>query len=353
MTTTANALEVILGVDTHLDTHVGVVVDGLGRVLGTLSIPTTADGYQQLWAWAKNFGPLHRAGVEGTGSYGAGLACYLTAQGLRVLEVNRPDRSKRRRRGKSDPTDAENAARAVLAGEACALPKSHAGMVESMRAILVARRSAMKARTQAINQLRGLLVSAPQALREAVLKRKTEECIRHCAQLDAGAAPSQQVGLYRALRLLAERWQYLSEELQQLDQLLEQLVKATAPQLVKHYGVGFYCAATLLVAAGDNPERMHSEAAFAALCGASPLEASSGKVKRHRLNRGGDRQANNALWIITMARMRSEERSKAYVERRTQEGRSYREIQRCLKRYITRELYPLILSSLAGGTEAA
>ena len=346
-------LEVILGVDTHLETHVGVAVDHLGRVVGTMSVPTTTQGYQQLLDWANSLGTLSRAGVEGTGTYGAALAHHLAEHGVTVLEVNRPNRSKRRRRGKSDPTDAENAARAVLAEEARALPKSHTGAVEAMRAILVARRSAIKARTQAINQLRALLVSAPAEIRAVLLKPKAEDCIAGCAQLCLEGQPLVIAGLYRALRLLAERWRHLNEELKQLDAALEQLTRATAPHLVEKFGVGPYTAATLLVAAGDNPERLHNEAAFAALCGASPLEASSGKVTRHRLNRGGDRQANNALWTIAMVRMRNEQRSKSYVERRTSEGRSQKEIQRCLKRYIARELYPLIVSSLQGAMAAA
>lgn len=172
MVTGTNMLEVVLGVDTHLDIHVGVIVNHLGHVLGTLSIPTTAQGYQQLLDWARSFGTLHRAGVEGTGSYGAALAHHLSQQGITVLEVNRPDRSRRRRRGKSDPTDAESAARLVLSQEARALAKSHTGTVEAMRAILVARRSAVKARTQTINQLRSLLVSAPAEIRAVLLKRK-------------------------------------------------------------------------------------------------------------------------------------------------------------------------------------
>jgi len=223
---------VVLGVDTHLDVHVAVVVDALGRVLATESIAPCEAGYQHLFEWASSFGSLAQAGVEGTGTYGAGLANYLAEAGVEVIEVNRPNRLRRRLRGKSDPTDAENAARAVLSGEANAQPKTQAGIVEAIRAVSVA------------------------------------------------------------------------------------------------------------------PDRLRNDAALAALCGVSPLEASSGKVVRHRLNRGGDRRANNALWTITLVRMRSEPRTKAYVARRTQEGRSTKEIQRCLKRYLVRELYPLIVADL-------
>lgn len=339
-------VEVVLGVDTHLDVHVGVVIDPVGRVLGTRSIETCTDGYQALLEWAHSFGFLLRAGIEGTGTYGAGLARHLQEAGIEVLEVNRPDRARRRRRGKNDPTDAENAARAVLSGEASARPKAQSGVVEAMRAVNVARRSAVKARTQTLNQLRGLLVSAPQTLREQLLKPKAAACVAACLALETGDDSMLLQTLKSTLRLLARRWQALTEELHELDAALDRLAQQAAPSLVTRFGVGAQTAATLLVTAGDNPGRLRNDAALAALCGVSPLEASSGKVIRHRLNRGGDRQANNALWTIAMVRMRSEPRTRAYVERRTQEGRSTKEIHRCLKRYIVRELYPLIIKDL-------
>jgi transposase len=338
---------VVLGVDTHLDVHVGVVVDQLGRVQGTRSVAVTCDGYADLLKWARSLGRLERAGLEGTGTYGAGLARFLSDHGVQVIEVNRPDRARRRRRGKNDPTDAESAARAVLAGDAAATPKTKLGLVEAMRTVNVARRSAVKAKTQAANQLRGLLVSAPAMLRETLLKVKTEECVAACSAIDEQDDSPAVAALKSTLRLLAGRWAALHAELRQLDAALKRLTSRAAPRLTAQFGVGPQTAATLLVTAGDNPQRLHSEAALAALCGVSPLEASSGKVSRHRLNRGGVRQANNALWTISMTRMRSDDRTKAYVERRTREGRTSKEIQRCLKRYIVRELYPLILADLA------
>jgi transposase len=339
---------IVLGVDTHLDVHVGVVVDQLGRVQGTRSIAVTSDGYAELLSWARGLGILARAGLEGTGTYGAGLARFLSSHGVQVIEVNRPDRARRRRRGKNDPTDAESAARAVLAGDAVATPKSQCGLVEAMRAVAVARRSAVKAKTQAVNQLRGLLVSAPALLRETLLKAKTEDCVTACSAIEDQDDGPAVAALKSTLRLLARRWwTALHAELGTLDAALARLTRRAAPRLTAQFGVGPQTAATLLVTAGDNPQRLHSEAALAALCGVSPLEASSGKVLRHRLNRGGVRQANNALWTISMVRMRSDERTKAYVERRTREGRTPKEIQRCLKRYIVRELYPLILADLA------
>lgn len=244
---------------------------------------------------------------------------------IEVLEVNRPDRAARRSRGKSDTTDAENAARAVLAGKATAIPKDQSGAAEAMRAVSVARRSAVKAKTQAINQLRALLVSAPQDIRERLLKTKTAECIAHCARLRSlGATPMLQA-LTTTLRLLAKRYLSLTEELSTLDALLEQLTLKHARRLRERFGVGPQTAAVLVAVAGDNPERLKSDAALAALCGTSPLQASSGKTVRHRLNRGGDRAANNALWTIAMVRMRSDPRTRAYVERRTKEGMSNKE----------------------------
>lgn len=345
--------EVILGVDTHLDAHVGAVISETGKLLGTLSVSTDTSGYFKLLAWANSFGRLRRAGVEGTGTYGAGLARVLRDHEIDVLEVNRPDRAARRSRGKSDPTDAENAARAVLSGKATAVPKEQSGAAEAMRAISVARRSAVKAKTQAINQLRALLVSAPQDIRERLLKVNTAECVANCARLRSlGDTPLLQT-LTTTLRLLAKRWLALAEELSTFDGMLDRLTRQHAKRLRERFGVGPQTAAVLVAVAGDNPERLKSEAALAALCGTNPLQASSGKTVRHRLNRGGDRSANNALWTIAMVRMRSDPRTKAYVERRSKEGMSNKEIHRCLKRYIVRELYPLILADLADSTRTS
>jgi transposase len=345
--------EVILGVDTHLDTHVAAVISHAGRLLGTLATPANAAGYLKLLAWARSFGNLQQAGVEGTGTYGAGLARLLREQGLTVLEVNRPDRAKRRLQGKSDPTDAESAARAVLSGSATAIPKPQSGVAEAMRTISVARRSAVKAKTQTINQLRALLISAPQDIRERLWKVKPEHCVEACARLRSlGDTPVLQM-LTTTLRLLAKRWLMLAAELKELDVTLDRLTGSSCTRLREQFGVGPQTAATLIAVAGDNPERLRSEAALAALCGASPLQASSGKTTRHRLNRGGDRSANNALWTIAMVRMRSEPRTRAYVERRTAEGMSQKEIHRCLKRYIVRELYPLILADLAEAAQVS
>ena len=341
-----NQDEIILGVETHLDKHVGAVISAAGKLIATQSVETTSAGYLQLLAWARSLGELRRAGIEGTATYGAGLTRVLRDNNIDVFEINRPDRATRRLRGKADPTDAESAACAVLSGRATAIPKKQAGAAYAMRAVSVARRSAVKARTQAINQLRGILVSAPQEIRERLLHTKTEACVSACARIRSlGKTPLLQ-SLTTTLRLLAKRWLALAAEIKLLDTQLEHLTNNHAPRLRKEFGVGAQTAAVLVCVAGDNPDRIKSEAALAALCGVSPLQASSGKTTRHRLNRGGDRAANNALWTIAMVRMRSDARTQAYVARRTAQGLSPKEIQRCLKRYIVRALYPLILADL-------
>ncbi len=288
--------EVILGVDTHLDTHVGVVINHQGKVIGTLtSISTNKAGYLKLLAWARSLGNIRRAGVEGTGTYGAGLTRLLREQDIEVWEINRPDRAKRRLQGKSDPTDAESAARTVLSGNATAIPKSQSGVAEALRVLSVARRSAVKARTQTINQLRSLLVGAPDDLRERLWRSKPEQCVTCCVRLRKVEGSVMLKTLTATLRLLAKRWLMLSAELKELDTTLDHLTNQSAKRLRNQFEVGPQTAATLIAVAGDNPERLKNEAALAALCGASPLQASSGKTIRHRLNRGGNRSANNAL----------------------------------------------------------
>jgi transposase len=340
--------EVILGVDTHLDFHVAVAVDHLGRRLGESSVPTTAKGYEGLLCWAEGFGPLRCAGIEGTSSYGAGLARHLRTRGIEVLEVERPKRrqtSSRRHVEKSDPSDAERAARAVLADETSGVPKSGDGRVEMIRALRAARRSAMKARTQAANQLQGLRVTAPEELLNRLRALSTKELVAVAARFRIGDDPRDVPSATKfALRSVARRYEALSGEIAELDVQLDRLVAQVAPELVSLAGIGTDHAATLLIVAGDNPRRLRSEASFASLCGVSPIEASSGKVVRHRLNHGGNREANRALYMICLARMRRDRRTQEYVARRTTEGKSKREIIRCLKRYVAREVYRVLIS---------
>ncbi len=243
--------EFILGVDTHLDVHVGVVIDAVGGVKGTLSIKTNPSGYEKLLIWARSFGRLDRAGIEGTGSYGAGLTRFLEEEGI---AINRPNCSRRRLRGKSDPSDAESAARSVLTNDATGVPKARSGMDEALRTLSVERCGAVKAKTQAVNQLRALLISAPSDLRELVPKVKTEHCVAACAALqEDGENNAVIASLKTALGLLARRWNALHEELRELDKQLARLTKLAAPRILGRFGVGPQTAATLLIAASDNP----------------------------------------------------------------------------------------------------
>jgi transposase len=338
---------VTVGIDSHKDIHVAAAVDQVGRIVGTTAAPTTVRGYAQLERWARGLGPVERFGVEGTGSYAAGLARWLVGRGYRVVEVNRPDRQKRRRRGKSDPVDAEAAARAALAGEDVATPKAANGTVEMVRALRVARRSAVKARTQAANQLDSLVVTAPDELRCQLRGLAPDRLVEVAAALRPAELTCPVAATKLALRELARRHQALGAEIDRLDTALAKLAPKVAPALLARRGVGTQVAGALLITAGDNPGRLRSEAAFAMLCGSSPIQASSGKTVRHRLNRGGDRQANNALWVIATCRMACDQRTKDYVERRTKEGKSKKEIIRCLKRYIAREVYRDLRAAVA------
>jgi transposase len=340
--------DVVLGVDTHLDFHVAVAVDRLGRRLGAVKVTTTAEGYERVVRWAEGFGPVRCAGIEGTGSYGAGLARHLKDAGIAVVEVERPKRRHLRRRGKSDPIDAEAAARTVLAGQAAGEPKSGDGRAEMIRTLRSARQSAVKARSQAANQLQSFTVTAPEELRHRLRGLSTKELVAVAARFRPGNDPEDVEAATRfAMRSVARRHRALSEEIAELDAHLHRLVAEGAPGLISLPAIGTHHAATLLVLAGDNPERLRSEASFASLCGVSPVEASSGKVVRHRLNRGGNRDANRALHMICVVRMGSDERTRRYVARRTAEGKSKWEIMRCLKRYIAREVYRVLLSPAA------
>ncbi|GAA1123780.1 IS110 family transposase [Kitasatospora arboriphila] len=339
--------EIVLGVDTHKDVHVAAVVTAAGAFMGSRSFPATADGYRSLLDWARTSGRLDRAGVECTGSYGAALGRHLRAQGVTVVEVNQPDKATRRRRGKNDTIDAEAAARAVITGRATADAKAGDGPVEMLRLFEIAKNSATKSRAQAINQLKAVLVATSPCLRESLAGLSNPKLIRACTELD-DSAPDTTGAAAHTLKLLARRIQHLTEEIDDLTTRITQVIARHNPQLLECYGVGPDTAATLLVAAGDNPERLHTEASFAALCGVSPVEASSGKTQRRRLNRGGDRQANSALYTIVLARLRWDARTRGYIDRRVSEGKTRREALRCLKRYIAREIHRLITRFDAG-----
>lgn len=334
-----NTGRVTIGVDTHLDSHVAVALDGVGRVLAQASFAADPAGYRSLLRWSTSLGEVAAFGVEGTGCYGAGLARTLHQAGQHVVEVDRPDRRTRRSRGKSDPVDAEAAARAVLAGTALGTPKTRDGDVEAIRALRVARRSAVRTRIQVANQIHALVISAPEALRESLRGLSPRALIDTAAALRPGPDLDPTSATKHALRQLARRHHDLNNDIAMLDELLGRLVPQACPELLQIFGVGIDVAGTLLVTAGDNPGRLHSDPAFASLCGVAPLPATSGKTTaRHRLNRGGDRHANAALYRIVLCRLRYDPATRAYVERRTKEGLTKPEIIRCLKRYVAREV---------------
>jgi transposase len=333
------------GVDTHGDVHVAAVLDSAtGRLLETESFPTTLPGYAALLEWFGGFGELEQIGVESTGSYGAGLTRFLQAEGVTVIEVDRPDRKARRLEGKTDTVDAAAAARAVLSGRASSIPKSRNGAVEAIRAIEVVYHGAVKDRTRAINQFKSLLVSAPQPLRDKLRGLRFTAQLTRAKRFGDTTGDLVEIETRRALKELARTIAFLDDQASRLETRINELTSEASPALMGLQGVGPHVAAQLLAAAGDNPDRMGSEAAFAKLCGVCPISASSGKTSRHRLNRGGDRRANNALFVIVLVRMRYDPATRAYVARRTTEGKSGKEIMRCLKRFVAREVYQAIVN---------
>lgn len=335
---------VIGGVDTHKDLHVAAVVDQNNCVLGSEFFATTRQEYRQLLAWMASFGTVKRIGVECTGSYGAGLLRYLQSAGVDVLEVTAPDKMERRRRGKSDTIDAESAAHAAFSLIRTVTPKTRGGMIEALRVLKVCRKTAVAARRTALQMIQMNIVSAPDELRDQIRSLTRMQLIRTRASWrpDVTAYRNVQDAYRIALKSLARRYLELHDEIADLDVMLASIVDELAPELIKRNSVGYECASQLLITAGDNPLRLHSEAGFAALCGVSPVPASSGKKNRHRLNRGGDRAANSALHIIAIGRLRTDTKTQEYIGKRVAEGHSKMEALRCLKRYISREVYTLL-----------
>lgn len=335
---------IIVGVDTHKHVHVAVAISRLGTRLGECSAPANRAGYAALLTWARGLGTVDAFAVEGTGSYGAGLASFLRRQAVRVVEVSHCDRRKRRTDGKNDTLDAESAARSVLAGTATAIPKTADGTAEMVRQLKVARDTAVKARSAAMIALKTLIVNAPDELREELEPLGDRLLIERCAQLVPGQLRTPAATAEHALRALALRWRMLSAEITEHDTLLDALTAEAVPTLRSAFGIGPDGAAEMLIVAGDNPTRIRSDAAFAKLCGACPIPASSGLTHRHRLFRGGHRQANAALYRIVIVRLRWHQPTIDYVARRTAEGLSKKDIIRCLKRFVAREVYRALLA---------
>jgi transposase len=327
------------GVDTHLEVHVAAALDERGGLLGTASFATTPTGYRELVEWFTSLGTVMLIGVEGTGSYGAGLTRHLQDLGIAVVEVDRPNRQRRRQVGKSDTHDAISAARAAFAGDALGAPKQRDGNVEAIRVLRLARSSAKRDRTRALNQMRALVTTAPDELRSQLRGLSIPRLVRAAAGFRPAGRTDVMNANRVALKTLARRVLELDDEIEMLDELLAPLVTQIAPAMLARVGVGTDTAGALLVAAGENSSRIRNERSFARLCGAAPLDASTGKQQRHRLNRGGDRQANSALWRIVITRLSYDPATRRYLQRRCAEGKTKTEAIRCLKRYIARELY--------------
>jgi transposase len=333
---------VVGGVDTHRDSNVAAVIDMNGGLLGVESFATTAAGHRCLSSWMCGFGTIERVGIEGTGSYGAGLARHLSSVGVAVIEVDRPNRQKRRQHGKSDQLDAIEAARGALSGRCEGRAKSADAHAEALRALLVAKRSARATRIRTIVQLRHLMFTAPDELRARLGVLSAAQLVNEAARLRPRAGGDVATyGTKTVAVLLARRVHALDMELAALDEQIEALVKAAAPAMLNIFGVGADTAAVLLVAAGDNPQRITTEAKWAMLCGIAPVPAMTGKIdNRYRLNSGGNRHANNAIWRIVITRLgQHEPRTVAYMQRRLAEGKSKRYIIRSLKRYVARETF--------------
>lgn len=337
---------VVIGADTHLDTVHLAVLTATGQPVADAEFPTRPAGYYLAVKWAQSFGVVLRAGVEGTSSYGAGLTRALQEAGIEVAEINRSDRAGRRRQGKSDPLDAYAAARAALAGHGLAVPKDE--HTTALRALLTARRGAVKARTAAINQIKSLLITAPADLRERYRRHTTTTLIRALARCRPTAHDDPTtVAVLTGCKTLAQRILFLEDQDRVVTAELDRVVTTINPGLRAAYGVGPDTAAQLIITAGTNPHRLRNEAAFAMLCGTAPIPASSGKTNRHRLSRGGDRAANNALYRIALVRMSSDERTRDYVKVQLAKGRSKLDILRLLKRAIAREVFRLLTQPCA------
>jgi transposase len=338
----ADQVDAVIGVDTHKLTHTAAVVTPTGGLVADVTIPTDAFGAKRVLAFAREHAPGRRVwAIEGSGSYGSGLTTFLLEQGEWVVEIDRPARPARRNGAKSDELDALRAAREALSREHLAQPRRR-GDREAIRVLVCTREGAVLTRTRAITHLHGLVVNAPEGIRNQLRKLSTDELLERCARLRT--APSQSVEhrtTITALRSTARRALACEAEAGDLESALEVIVARVAPELLARPGVGVMSAARILNA-WSHPGRIRTEAAFAQLAGVAPIPASSGQTVRHRLNRSGDRQLNRAMHTIVLSRLQHDAETRAYAERRRAEGRTDREIKRCLKRFIAREVFRLL-----------
>ena len=332
------------GVDTHMDTHTLAILSRQGQVISTATFPTNRQGYINLINHLKEAGEVPIVGVEGTNSYGAGLTRALRGAGYEVKEVLRPTRQVRRLHGKSDPLDAVEAARSLLSNHGISEAKDSSTPAESLRCLLLSRVQLVRMATNMINTITALLVTAPEEVRAKYRNLSPKKLAEHLAASRPKQEPldTPEIAVMHALRHLAKVRLDVQERALQLEMQMHEILQQHYPQILNIYGVGTIVATQLVVTIGGNPERVRNEAAFASLCGVAPIPASSGRTTRHRLNRGGDRRGNAALHRIALNRLYRDPRTKDYAERRKQEGKSKREIMRCLKRAIAREVFRVL-----------
>lgn len=352
MVTTTSAAEktiIVGGVDTHRDTHHAAVLDLTGRIIADQEFPVTGDGYQQLLDWIASHGIIDRVGIEITGGYGAGLTRHLHAAGVTVVEVNTSDKATRARRGKDDRIDAIEAARKVLSGMATATPKDTTGAIESIRMLSMARGFAVKSRTAAINQLKALIVTAPTPIHDAFTRLRVAKILKLLPEyvIERNELATPEHAVIATMNVFADLIRTFNTQINELDRDLKKLVTATAPTLIQQPQIGPVTAAQLLITAGANINRLPTDAAFARLCGAAPIPVSSGRTTRMRLSRGGDRQANSALYMIIVGRLRRDPETRAYMTRRTADGLTKKDIIRALKRFAARRIYRDLKTDLA------
>jgi transposase len=334
---------IVVGIDTHKTFHVAAAKDAMGHDVAEGRFAASAKGYEELRLWAGELGSVEVFAIEGAGSYGKGLLRHLRAHGEAVLEVGRPNRQHRARQGKSDPADARAAAAAVFAGDALGEPKSSDGVVEMLRTLRLTRESAVRAKSAAVITLQSVLITAPDEVRDPLAGLSARRLVRACAALAEVTRPeTPSDAAVSALGTLARRYEALEAEAKVLDVQIETLVRRCAADLLELPSVGPQIAAALLVTLGDNRSRITTERAFAKLCGVAPIDASSGRQVRHRLNRGGNRQANRALHTMVVLRLRRHQPTRDYMERRLAEGKTKKEVIRCLKRYAAREIFALL-----------
>ena len=343
-----NNTRVIFGADTHKKSHTIAIITETGLELGAKRFPANAKGYRQAWEWACAFGTVLRCGVESTGSYGAGLCSFLKGVGAEVYDVYAPDKKRRRLEGKDDIKDAYQAAQAALSYTRCAQAKDKDEAIEAAINLENAHQLAVRQRTACINALKAAIIKLPDSMRQNLEGKTDADLIKTCAAFRISAAQTDLFsGTKVALRHYAKQIQSLSKEINALDKEIKRYAEALVPNTVGLKGIGHHGSITLLKAAGANIDRLKDDASFSMLCATSPIPASTGDKHHFRLNPGGNRKANCAIHIMAITRIRLFEKTRAFIDKKISEGKTKKDAIRCLKRYLSREVYGSLRADLA------